>query len=57
MPWKRRDIKNYLDSIADVLSHPASLDSVDPDEFDLVFYRAVTARWNISPTTRPQANC
>ncbi|SEC85389.1 type 1 glutamine amidotransferase domain-containing protein [Rhodococcus koreensis] len=38
MPWKRRDVKNYLDSIADVLSHPASLNSVDSDEYDLVFY-------------------
>jgi putative intracellular protease/amidase len=38
MPWKRRDAKRYLDSIQSVLDHPVSLDTVDPDDFDLVFY-------------------
>ncbi|MFC9356688.1 type 1 glutamine amidotransferase domain-containing protein [Rhodococcus sp. NPDC057014] len=38
MPWKRRDVKRYLDSIDDVLASPAALDSVDPEEFDVVFY-------------------
>ncbi|MGW4338067.1 type 1 glutamine amidotransferase domain-containing protein [Rhodococcus koreensis] len=38
MPWKRRDVKRYLDSIEDVLASPAALDSVDPEEFDVVFY-------------------
>lgn len=38
MPGKRRQIKRYLDSIADVLAHPVALGSVDPDDYDLVFY-------------------
>ena len=38
MPWKRREIKRYLDNIADVLTHPETLDAVDPDAFDVVFY-------------------
>ncbi|MGV9862949.1 type 1 glutamine amidotransferase domain-containing protein [Rhodococcus koreensis] len=38
MPWKRRDVKRYLDSIEGVLASPAALDSVDPEEFDVVFY-------------------
>ncbi len=38
MPWKRNDIKKYLDSISDVLDHPVPLDAIDPDDFDVVFY-------------------
>lgn len=38
LPWKRRDVKHYLDSIEDVLAKPVALDTVDPDAFDLVFY-------------------
>lgn len=38
MPWKRREVKQYLDSIETVLSNPVALDTVDLDAFDLVFY-------------------
>jgi putative intracellular protease/amidase len=38
MPWKRRKVKHYLNSISAVLTHPVSLDRVNPDDFDLVFY-------------------
>ncbi len=38
MPWKRRKVKHYLDSIADALAHPVSLDTISPDDFDLIFY-------------------
>ncbi|MGW5106570.1 type 1 glutamine amidotransferase domain-containing protein [Nocardia sp. NPDC004123] len=38
MPWKRREVERYLDSIADVLATPEPLDAVDADDFDLVFY-------------------
>ncbi len=38
LPWKRKQVKRYLDSIADVLAHPVALDAVDPDDVDLVFY-------------------
>src|ERR1700740_335997 len=39
MPWKRRDVKRYLDNIQPVLDHPVALDTVNPDDFDVVFYR------------------
>lgn len=38
LPRKRKAVRRYLDSIADVLAHPAALAAVDPDGFDLVFY-------------------
>lgn len=38
MPWTRRKVQRYLDRISDVLDHPVSLDTVDPDDFDLIFY-------------------
>ncbi|OXR42126.1 Molecular chaperone Hsp31 and glyoxalase 3 [Nocardia cerradoensis] len=38
LPWKRRDIKQYLDSIDSALAHPVALDTVDPDAYDVVFY-------------------
>jgi putative intracellular protease/amidase len=38
MPWKRRAIARYLDSIADQLRTPVPLDRVDATTFDLVFY-------------------
>jgi putative intracellular protease/amidase len=38
MPWKRRGVKRYLDGIQTVLEHPVSLDTVNPDDFDVVFY-------------------
>ncbi|WP_062998361.1 type 1 glutamine amidotransferase domain-containing protein [Nocardia mikamii] len=38
LPWKRRDVKQYLDSIDNALAHPVALDTVDPDAFDVVFY-------------------
>ncbi|WP_067673228.1 type 1 glutamine amidotransferase domain-containing protein [Nocardia miyunensis] len=38
MPRKRREVRSYLERIADALAHPVALDSVDPDAFDLVFY-------------------
>ena len=38
LPWKRKEVKGYLDSISDVLAHPVALDSVSPDDFDLVFF-------------------
>jgi len=37
-PSKRRDIRTYLDSIAPVLQHPTSLDTVDAEAYDVVFY-------------------
>lgn len=37
MPWKRREVKRYLDSIANVLAHPVALDTVN-DDYDVVFY-------------------
>lgn len=37
-PWKRRNVKQYLDSISDQLNHPRPLNEVDADDFDLVFY-------------------
>ncbi|TQM33493.1 type 1 glutamine amidotransferase domain-containing protein [Nocardia bhagyanarayanae] len=38
MPWKRRDVKRYLDDIETVLATPVPLDTVDADAFDVVFY-------------------
>mgnify|MGYP001609253948 CR=1 FL=1 len=38
MPWKRREVKRQLDTMQDVLAHPVALDTVDADDFDLVFY-------------------
>ncbi|WP_431970444.1 type 1 glutamine amidotransferase domain-containing protein [Nocardia sp. bgisy134] len=38
MPWRRGAVKHYLDGIEAVLATPVTLDSVDPDAFDLVFY-------------------
>lgn len=38
LPWKRKQVKRYLDSIADVLARPVALDSVNAADFDLVFY-------------------
>lgn len=38
MPWKRSKVKRYLDSIQTVLANPVALDSVDADDFDVVFY-------------------
>lgn len=38
MPWKRREVERYLDGIKSVLATPVPLDSVDADDFDLVFY-------------------
>jgi len=38
MPWKRREIRHYLDGLESVLATPVALDSVDPDAFDVVFY-------------------
>lgn len=38
MPWKRNEVKRYLDSIDSALAHPVALDTVDPDTFDVVFY-------------------
>lgn len=38
MPWKRRAIARYLDSIAADLRTPVALDQVDATAFDLVFY-------------------
>lgn len=38
MPWKRREVKSYLDSIANVLAHPVALDTVNADAYDVVFY-------------------
>ncbi len=38
MPWKRRAIARYLDSIADQLHTPVPLDRVDATTFHLVFY-------------------
>ncbi|TLG15618.1 type 1 glutamine amidotransferase domain-containing protein [Nocardia cyriacigeorgica] len=38
MPWKRREVERYLDSIKTRLDTPVPLDSVDADSFDLVFY-------------------
>ncbi len=37
-PWKRKDVERYLDSISDQLAHPIALDTVDPDDYDVVFY-------------------
>lgn len=38
LPWKRRSVKRYLDSIGDVLASPTPLDALDAGNFDLVFY-------------------
>ncbi|AHH19817.1 putative transcriptional regulator, DJ-1/PfpI family [Nocardia nova SH22a] len=38
MPWKRREVKQYLDSIDSALAHPVALDTVVPDDYDVVFY-------------------
>lgn len=38
MPWTRRKVRRYLDRVSDVLDRPVSLDTVDPDDFDLIFY-------------------
>ncbi len=38
LPGKRREVKRYLDSIDGALAHPAALDTVDPNAFDVVFY-------------------
>ncbi|ORV10679.1 type 1 glutamine amidotransferase domain-containing protein [Mycobacterium celatum] len=38
MPWTRRKVRRYLHRISDVLDHPVPLDTVDPDDFDLIFY-------------------
>lgn len=38
MPRKRREVKSYLDGIADALAHPTPLDAVDSDAYDVVFY-------------------
>jgi putative intracellular protease/amidase len=38
MPWKRKEMRLYLDSIQTVLANPVALDTVDPDAFDVVFY-------------------
>ncbi|MFK0246940.1 type 1 glutamine amidotransferase domain-containing protein [Amycolatopsis azurea] len=38
MPGKRREVKAYLDRIESTLAHPVALDTVDANEFDLVFY-------------------
>ncbi|WP_018178194.1 type 1 glutamine amidotransferase domain-containing protein [Jongsikchunia kroppenstedtii] len=37
-PWKRKAVERYLDGIADVLASPVSLDAVNVDDFDVVFY-------------------
>ncbi|MFJ3309515.1 type 1 glutamine amidotransferase domain-containing protein [Streptomyces sp. NPDC086549] len=37
-PWKRREVERYLDSISTQLTRPVSLDSVDHDDYDVVFY-------------------
>ena len=38
MPWTRHKVQRYLERIQAVLDHPVSLDTVDPDDFDLIFY-------------------
>ena len=37
LPRKRREVERALEAISDVLAHPVSLDTVDPDDFDVVF--------------------
>ncbi|MFF0478297.1 type 1 glutamine amidotransferase domain-containing protein [Streptomyces sp. NPDC004284] len=38
LPGTLREVADHLASIQDRLDSPASLDEVDPDDFDLVFY-------------------
>lgn len=38
MPWKRRNVKRYLDTIENALASPVALETVDADQFDVVFY-------------------
>lgn len=38
LPWKRREVKQYLESISGQLDHPHVLAAVNADDFDLVFY-------------------
>ncbi|WP_319655412.1 DJ-1/PfpI family protein [Corynebacterium sp. 22KM0430] len=38
LPSQRRKIRAYLDSIADLLAHPAALEEIKAEEYDLVFY-------------------
>ncbi|MFE1437462.1 type 1 glutamine amidotransferase domain-containing protein [Streptomyces sp. NPDC058739] len=37
-PSKLREVARYLDSIQSELNSPKSLEKIDPDEFDVVFY-------------------
>ncbi|MFD8649109.1 type 1 glutamine amidotransferase domain-containing protein [Streptomyces mirabilis] len=37
-PSKLREVASYLESIKAELNSPRSLDEIDPDEFDVVFY-------------------
>ncbi|MEU0449571.1 type 1 glutamine amidotransferase domain-containing protein [Streptomyces tendae] len=37
-PSKLREVASYLDSIQGELNRPRSLDEIDPDDFDVVFY-------------------
>ncbi|MFE2581114.1 type 1 glutamine amidotransferase domain-containing protein [Streptomyces sp. NPDC059378] len=37
-PSKLREVASYLESIKTQLNSPRSLDKIDPDEFDVVFY-------------------
>ncbi|QNG20647.1 type 1 glutamine amidotransferase domain-containing protein [Rhodococcus triatomae] len=38
LPWNRRKVEHYLESIADELATPVSLDTVDQADYDVVFY-------------------
>lgn len=38
MPWKRRRVKQYLNTIETQLANPVPLDTISWDDFDLVFY-------------------
>ena len=38
MPWKRKRIERYLESIADELARPMALWKADESDYDLVFY-------------------
>ncbi|RSS43425.1 type 1 glutamine amidotransferase domain-containing protein [Streptomyces sp. WAC08241] len=37
-PWKLREVAAYLKAIQGELRSPRSLDAIDPDDFDVVFY-------------------
>ena len=38
LPWDKEKVLGYLDSIREQLNHPASLEDIHADDFDIIFY-------------------